>query len=72
MVVYKAGEVQSTPPSGVAVTWSQSYDYNASTVKNYNAMSSLVRFESKNIFSTFKNALSYLLVVNLTVVGLAP
>jgi hypothetical protein len=35
------------------------FTYNASAVKIFNATSSLVRFENKNIFSTFKTAVAY-------------
>jgi hypothetical protein len=51
--------------------------YNASAAKIYNAKSSLVHFENKNIYSCFeKYALSYynagVLVVNSAVIRLAP
>jgi hypothetical protein len=50
--------------------------YNASAVKIYNATSSLVRFENKNIFFYLKNALAHysagVVAVNFIVIGLAP
>jgi hypothetical protein len=52
--------------------------YNASVVKIYNATSSLVRFENKNIFFYFEKTLlptttlALYLVVNFDVVGLVP
>jgi hypothetical protein len=48
--------------------------YNASAVKIYNATSSLVRFEDKNIFFYFENDLAYynagVVAVNSKFVGL--
>jgi hypothetical protein len=51
--------------------------YNASTVKIYNATSSLMRFENKYIFFFIEETLSYysaagIVVVKSEVVGLAP
>jgi hypothetical protein len=61
--------MQRTPGANPTIV-----SYNARAVKFFNATSSLVRFENKNVFFCFEKCSSTagIVVVNLKVVGLAP